>query len=446
MVHKGRLVPLEALRGFAVLVIVTQHVLLAFSPATSGLLAQDRTETSIVGSAWFVLMNGPAAITFFFVLSGFVLCWALFTEGDTTRVARSFAKRLPRLAGLVVVTTVGSYLLFRYGQYHFSEAAALSGSAWLKAFGFSGWTAAFQSDLTGALSESIATFFAPVYTYNGLLWTMPHGLMGGLLVPATAVLLSVALGHRWATGGAMVVLLAAILFYANFLFPFMVGAALSFALSRYRPRLPLLLALPVLGAGLYLLGFLLPLGSYTWVSQAPPGIKDYAATLLHSAGSALLIVAVLCSAGLYRRLDRWSWRALGRISYPLFLVHPLVIFSAASALYIDLSAQGTGAAALLAAMFAITVGLSILLSVPLAWLDYRWGLWLDGTARQMFPEAPAQAAPPPPRAEVPPPVRSAAIGVGNVVDLRPPPLARPIAPSIPVSSAGRGTSGYGNGN
>jgi peptidoglycan/LPS O-acetylase OafA/YrhL len=242
------------------------------------------------------------------------------------------------------------------------------------------------------------------------------------------------------------VLLAAILFYASFLFPFMVGAALSFALSRYRPRLPLLLALPVLGAGLYLMGFLLPLGSYAWVSQAPPGIRDYAATLLHSAGSALLIVAVLCSAGLYRRLDRRIWHYLGRISYPLFLVHPLVIFSAASALYIDLSAQGTGAAALLAAMFAITVGLSILLSVPLAWLDHRWGLWLDGTARQMFPEAPAQAAPPPPRADMPPPARSAAIGVGNVVDLRPPPLARPIAPSIPVSSAGRGTSGYGNGN
>ena len=57
-----------------------------------------------------------------------------------------------------------------------------------------------------------------------------------------------------------------------------------------------------------------------------------------------------------------------------------------------------------------------------------------------------QAAPPPPRADMPPPARSAAIGVGNVVDLRPPPLARPIAPSIPVSSAGRGTSGYGNGN
>lgn len=440
MVKNNRLVPLEAVRGIAVLVVVTQHVLLAFSPATSGLLAVDRTETSIIGSSWFVLMNGPAAITLCFVLSGFVLCWALFTEGDTNRVARSFGKRLPRLAGLVVVTTLGSYLLFRFGQYHFTEAAAVSGSAWLRNFGFSGWTADFQPDLQGALLESVATFFMPVYTYNGLLWTVQHALIGGLLVLPTAMLLSLSLGYRWATAGAVAVLLAAVLLYTSFLFPFLAGAALSFVLSRYRPRLPMILALPVLGAGLYLLGFLLPLGTYAWVSQAPPGVKDYAATLLHSAGSILVIVAVLCSAGLYRRLDRRIWWALGRISFPLFLVHPLVICSASSAVYLDLSTQGIGPAALLVAMFAVSFGLSILLSVPLAWLDYRWCAWLEETARQLFPDRAAQAAPPPPLAEDLTPQRSAAIGIGNVVDLRPPPLARPMAPSGAASPAVQGMS------
>jgi peptidoglycan/LPS O-acetylase OafA/YrhL len=182
------------------------------------------------------------------------------------------------------------------------------------------------------------------------------------------------------------------------------------------------------------------------VAQAPVVAQDYAATVLHSAGSALVIAAVLCSAGLYRRLDRPIWWALGRISFPLFLVHPLVIFSVSSAVYLDLAAQGTGPAALLAAMFAVSVGLSIVLSVPLAWLDSRWCAWLEETARHVFPDGTAQAAPPPPRAEEAPPRRSAAIGAGNVVDLRPPPLARPMAPSIPVSSAGQGTSGYGNGN
>jgi peptidoglycan/LPS O-acetylase OafA/YrhL len=381
-------------------------------------------------------MNGPAAITFGFVLSGFVLCWALFTEGDTNRVARSFAKRLPRLAGLVMLTTVGSYLLFRYGQYHFAEAGALSDSVWLKNFGFSGWTTDFEPSLEGALLESVATFFLPVYTYNGLLWTMQHALIGGLVGLPTAMLLSLSLGYRWATAGALAVLLVAVLLYTSFLFPFLAGAVLSFVLSRYRPRLPMILALPVLGAGLYLLGFLLPMGTYTWVAQAPPALKDYAATLLHSAGSALVIVAVLCSAGLYRRLDRRIWWALGRISFPLFLVHPLVICSASSEVYLDLSAQGTGPAALLAAMFAVSFGLSILLSVPLAWLDHRWRAWLDETARQLFPDQAAQAAPAPPLAEVASPRNSPAVSMDNVVDLRPPPLARPMAPPMDFASAG----------
>ena len=149
-----------------------------------------------------------------------------------------------------------------------------------------------------------------------------------------------------------------------------------------------------------------------------------------------MIIAVLCSAGLYRRLDRRIWWALGRISFPLFLVHPLVICSASSAVYLDLSTQGIGPSALLVAMFAVSFGLSILLSVPLAWLDYRWCAWLEETARQLFPDRAAQAAPPQPLAEVAPPRKSAAISVGNVVDLRPPPLARPMAPPIDVASAG----------
>jgi hypothetical protein len=97
-------------------------------------------------------------------------------------------------------------------------------------------------------------------------------------------------------------------------------------------------------------------------------------------------------------------------------------------------------------MFAVSFGLSILLSVPLAWLDHRWCGWLDETARQLFPDQAAQAAPAPPLAETPPPTRPAAIGIGNVVDLRPPPLARPMTPSEQVSSGRFGASRYGNGN
>jgi peptidoglycan/LPS O-acetylase OafA/YrhL len=406
------------------------------------LLAQDRTDASLIGSPWFAAMNGPAAINLFFVLSGFVLCWAFVTDGDRNRMARLFFKRLPRLAGLVVVTTLGSYALFRTGQYHFVDAAEISKSVWLREFGFSGWTPEFQPDLATAAYEGIATFFSPAYSYNGVLWTMHHGFLGGMLAMAFGVFLATVMGYRQATVWVVVALGVAVLCYASFLFPMVLGAILAFVLARYRVPLPMLIAVPILAAGLYLLGYVLPLRSYAWVAQVSPDLQPYAPTVLHSLGSALLIIAVLCGTGLYRGLDGGLWRLLGRISFPLYLVHPLVIFSASSALYLDLTAQGYAANTLLALMFAATLALSVLVSLPLAWMDYRWGLWLDGYARTLLPDDAQRADPPVAQAPTPHPAQ--AVGASNVVDLRPPPLARPTLPYLLANPIGRNASGGGN--
>lgn len=449
MVDGDRLVPLDALRGIAASAVVTQHVLLAFSPATSGLLAQHRTDDSVVGSSWFVVMNGPAAITLFFVLSGFVLCWGFFTQGDPNRIARSFVKRLPRLAGLVILTTIGSYLLFRFGLYRFAEAAPASKSVWLQTFGFSGWTTGFQPDFETALLEGVATFFAPVYTYNGVLWTMNHELLGSFLVLALAVFLHVAMGYRRATLSSGIILVA-VLGYASFLFPFVAGALLAFVMARYRPRLPILLALPMLGVGVYCLGYLLAQGSYAWVGRLPVPVpmQAYAPTVFHTCGAVLVIVAVLANGALYRRLDGAAWHAFGRISFPLYLVHPLVIFSASSALFLDLTARGNDPRVVLMAMFAATFGLSVVVSIPLAWMDVRWNAWLDETARDLLPDPVAGPGPSSSvgQPQLQPGRRETAPAAHNVIDLRPPPLARPMAPSIPAASVGRSASGKRDGS
>ena len=142
--NTGRLIPLEALRGAAALIVLIHHFFLGFRPETSGLIAGTRTARSLLGSPLFVFLNGTGAVYFFFVLSGFVLCWSFFGNGDLERLKLAFFKRLPRLMGAVTVTTVGSYLLFRLGLYQFQEAARLSGSPWLATFANSGWTPRFS--------------------------------------------------------------------------------------------------------------------------------------------------------------------------------------------------------------------------------------------------------------------------------------------------------------
>lgn len=73
-------------------------------------------------------MNGTAAVGFFFTLSGFVLSWSYFQRRDTESLRRAFLRRWPRLAGIVVLSTVLSAALYQAGLYYFSEAAQVSGS------------------------------------------------------------------------------------------------------------------------------------------------------------------------------------------------------------------------------------------------------------------------------------------------------------------------------
>lgn len=60
-----KLAHLEAMRGIAAIIVVGDHLALTFS------------ERSIWFAApWYILINGGAAVLFFFVLSGYVLTLA----------------------------------------------------------------------------------------------------------------------------------------------------------------------------------------------------------------------------------------------------------------------------------------------------------------------------------------------------------------------------------
>ena len=88
---------LEALRGFAAIVVVFWHSMLAFYPAASGVF-DFPLDQSLAGQPWFGLLNGRAAVGFFFVLSGFVLTRGYFQTNNDIAIARGAVKRWPRLA------------------------------------------------------------------------------------------------------------------------------------------------------------------------------------------------------------------------------------------------------------------------------------------------------------------------------------------------------------
>jgi peptidoglycan/LPS O-acetylase OafA/YrhL len=178
-----RIVRLEACRGIAALVVVFHHIIAAFAPTVSGILAGTRTSDSLAGTVFFVAINGTGAVVLFFVLSGYVLTARFFANPDADFMAIAALKRLPRLALLTTIVTFGSALLFLFGLYHFAEASQVTGSEWLRRFALTDLPNDFQPSLLRALAQGAWLTFTTGESYlDSSLWTMAHELRGSIVV------------------------------------------------------------------------------------------------------------------------------------------------------------------------------------------------------------------------------------------------------------------------
>lgn len=206
----NRLIPLEASRGIAATIVLAHHFLLAFFPVV---------EPRIIGRWYYVFVNGTGAVHFFFVLSGFVLCWAYFRTGEISRLKEGFIKRWPRLAAPVLITTITSFSLFYFNFYYFENAGKLSQSVWLSTFG-GALKPDFHPSLFEAIKQGLTTFITGDPNYNINLWTMKPEFMGSMVVFTTAAFISLVLSYQF-------------LLISFFCFPFgrLVSIAIFFLLS-----------------------------------------------------------------------------------------------------------------------------------------------------------------------------------------------------------------------
>lgn len=175
---------LEMLRGVAALVVLAWHSTLAFAPAATGIFANGPSESLQTGPL-FVLINGTSAVFLFFVLSSYVLVKRYAESRDFRLLLKGGAKRWPRLAGPVVITTLASCLVFKLGLYGFEQAGRITGSPWLSAFGYAPTvpTQTTASFYDAAAQGAWRTFlFSDQVNYNSSIWTMYYEFWGSFLV------------------------------------------------------------------------------------------------------------------------------------------------------------------------------------------------------------------------------------------------------------------------
>lgn len=327
-------------------------------------------QTYLAFSPLSLLWDGRLAVPIFFVLSGYVLTASVLGSRRPLVFPALVAKRYLRLALPVLATSLLVLILIPAGLYYSLEVAMVSGSTWLAGT----LPPDFTPTVASWLGQSLWTTFFDFHDsyFNPALWTMHYEFEGSLLCYALCTLLKNA---HWRAAAEIVLLILCGLWLRTLpLHLFMVGALL-YELPRIFPRRLSTATGNILGLALILIGLLLPRvltlipGLVSW----PFLIRYWLTDLLpfwrgdRFSTEAALAVAGLCLApALQSLLSRPVFRFLGAISFPLYLTHLPVLFSAVCFTFLFLAGRlGQIPAAL------VTIALGLPLTILVATLAFH---------------------------------------------------------------------------
>ncbi len=361
--QQNRIIPLECARGIASIIVIFHHFLKAFHPSPKDFVWQGGFGLTPV----YFLVNGAGAVTFFFVLSGFVLTVGLFKNPSPEVLATAVLKRLPRLMIPAGASIFLGFLVLKYTGGHYLSASVLSGSEWLGDFGNAMFPANFTPSALDALQQSLLVFLYPNnFYYNSNLWTMFSEFYGSLLVFGIVLLFGPGRLH----GNRPMVLLHVgliVMFAAvqpDFV-PFVAGSFLAYRIAGSAAGFQV----SARWTGVLLAGAVVGFATEWW--------------LANTLASIFVIVSLLGNRALADRLSGRLGALVGKLSFPLYLVHVLVILSVSSFVFERLLSAGSSMIVASCATLLVTVLVSGLVSLPFALLDTVWVSWLNRMARSV---------------------------------------------------------------
>jgi peptidoglycan/LPS O-acetylase OafA/YrhL len=307
---------LDSLRGVAALIVVASHVAMFWSPPYA------------VWRVWFdrsplgVLVDGTDAVYLFFVLSGFVLFLPYVRPGGRDRYPQYLIKRvcriyLPYLAALVV-SIAADVAFYRpiQGQFPLWDN-------WHRPFPVS----AVWSHLLLIRHDSLSEF-------NPAFWSLVHEMRISIVFPLVA-LLALRLSLAWGVvtslavcaGGFLLMLAVHVngcstIGYGGL---FLLGAVVARHLDQIRAFVERRTALGKMAIlltsfALYEATRFLPARYY----------HDWTVVPLHGSAVTVVIVLALTTVHFKRVLHTAALRWLGKVSFSLYLIHGIVLYSLAS--------------------------------------------------------------------------------------------------------------------
>lgn len=333
---EGKIGYLDGLRGIASLVVVLHHYMCAFYPAmvfgAGAAFHIGPVEARFAASPLNLFYNGGFAVCVFFVLSGYVLTNRYFRTWQRDLVTSSAVRRYVRLMVPTLFTVIIAYSLSTAHLYYNGLASSITGSNWLASA--NGYTPGFMDTLKqgvwGIFFESPNQF---IFSFDNALWTISIELMGGFLV-FSFILLFGDLKNRW-----VLYLGASLILLDTYYLAFIIGMLLSDLDSK--DNVEYTLKNPFLKSGLFMFGLFLgsyyaggwwgmPLYNLMRLNFAQPSI------FFRTVGAGILLLVILNSDCLKKILSTGIPQFLGRISFSMYLLHLLVIYSISSIIFLIL--------------------------------------------------------------------------------------------------------------
>lgn len=340
-------IPLEGIRGLAAIAVMLGHIIGSFTLYSPNILS----------TPFGFLINGHGAVVLFFVLSGYVLTRRYFLTEDSTIILRGVLKRWPRLMGPVLAAVLVSWFMYYIGAYHYEEAAALSGIS----FPFPPYP--FEPSLLKAVAEgAVLTFIRDNYcSYDSVLWTMHFEFVGSLLSFGFALMM-VALRARPFPVTVIVSVVAVIL--CHFANPNYVAFICGVMLARWLTNAYAIspkMALLTLIVALLFLGYTPQAGGIYRIFNAS---SHSTYTYIQLTGALLAIGIIQACRKMHQLIDNRFMEFLGELSFPLYLVHILVIGSIGAQVFVLTRSP-------IAAVFT-SVFVSLICALPFLWFNQKW--------------------------------------------------------------------------
>lgn len=330
--RQGRIQSLDGLRGVAAFVVVLHHALITYPILRN--VFEDGPPIAKTGSpAWWMVQTplhffwaGGEAVFVFFILSGVVL-GLLVRRSEAFDWRSYYPSRLVRLYLPVWSSIVFALLIF-------IAVRAVSPAAGVR------WFDERRTDFAPVDLLKAAVFLRGTDKYNGPLWSLLWEILFSLLLPAFVVVY-IRFRRSWPTQLIVTffvmaigcVLRSEVAPVGNFLLYmsiFGVGMIMAAHLDEFRALSERLDATPHDRRwwALLLLAGCLALCAYWYVQPARLPIQMMHLTyLVQVAGAAMIVFCVAFDPRVVRAFTARPVRALGRISFSLYLVHDPVLLA-----------------------------------------------------------------------------------------------------------------------